>query len=216
MLCIVSALSFKANAQASYNRSWTSGSSVAVGTDFFLYNIGAGQFLTGGMDWGSHASADHAGKVVTLAAHEDNDGGYTIYTAYYSANGVDNSGYLTNGNPYTDNDGESGKANWKFTPVDVAGYTNAYTIKNDDNFLYYNSADTRVNLGSSTGDNYSYWLIIPKSARDAVGDYTYYLQNVGINRFWERACWAGCTWGNDKFSTGGNADNPCGEKYSLS
>ena len=168
---------FKAKAQtwtgtcntASYNFSYTTGSAVAAGDNYFLYNIGAGCFLTGGMDWGSHASADHAGKVITLTAKTN---GYSIYTAYYSANGVENNGYLaTNG--YTDG---SDDANWVFTPVTVNGYTNAYTIKTGNDYLYYDASDTRVQIGSSTGNNYSYWLLIPRSARNDVGDYTYYLQ----------------------------------------
>ena len=211
--------SIGANAQASYNQAYTTGSTVAAGGDYFLYNIGAGAFLTGGMDWGSHASADHAGKVITLASKTSGNWlnqtrGYSINTAYYSANGVENSGYLTS-EGYTDG---ADDVVWVFTKVNVSGYTNVYTITNGNagtnNYLYYNPADTRVEIGANTGDNYSRWILISKSARDNVGDYTYYLQNVGINRFWERACWAECTWGNDGiFTTGGNADNPCGEKY---
>ena len=202
LLCAVSSW-----AQASYNMSWTDGVAVGEGSDYFLYNIGAGQFLTGGMDWGSHASADHAGKVVTLSK---NTNGYKIYTAYKSANGVENSGYLaTDG--YTDGVDD---ADWLFIPATVDGYTNVYTIKLDDSkYLYYDPSDTRVQIGTNPDNNYSKWIIVPMTDRDAKGDYTYYLQNQGINRFWERACWAGCTWGNDKFGVGGNANNPCGEKY---
>ncbi|MDO4993778.1 MAG: hypothetical protein Q4E32_02105 [Bacteroidales bacterium] len=200
--------SAQASPQASYNHTYKKGVEVAVGGDYFLYNIGEGQFLTGGMDWGSHASVDYAGKVCTLAVSGN---GYSIYTAYYSENGLSNSGYLTT-NGYTDTGNND--AQWVFTPVAVSGYTNAYTITNGSDYLYCDAADTRVQIGSSTGNNYSYWLIIPKATRDAMGDYTYYIQNQGINRFWERACWAGCTWGNDNvFATGGEASNPCGEKW---
>ena len=210
-------------AQATYNFMYTSGSTVATGGNSFLYNVGAGCFLTGGMDWGSHASADHAGKVITLAAKTN---GYSIYTAYYSANGVENNGYLaTNG--YTDG---SDDADWEFTPVSVSGYTNTYTIKNGSDYLYYDASDTRVQIGASTNNNYSYWILVPKSTRDAVGDYTYYLQNVGINRPWERQVWCGYDWNQNNrgdwknwdnngwsnhpyYTVGGNDNNPCGEKY---
>ena len=207
LLCSVGA-----SAQASYNQSYTEGVEVAAGSDYFLYNIGADAFLTGGMDWGSHGAVDHAGKKATLT--EVSTGVYKISMTYHSANGVSNDGWLgEDGGVYTD--APEGKlVNFTFTSVSVDGYTNAYTIKKDDsNYLIHNPADTRVNFGANTGDNNSYWLLIPKSARDAVNDYTYYLQNAGINRFWERACWAGCTWANDKFTTGGNATNPCGEKF---
>ncbi len=54
----------QAFAQASYNHTYTQGVAVAEG-DYFLYNIGAGMFLTDGMDYGTHASVDHAGRVIT-------------------------------------------------------------------------------------------------------------------------------------------------------
>ena len=200
-----------ANAQASYNTSWTEGVEVAVGYDYYLYNIGSGTFLTGGMDWGSRASGDHAGKTVEFRTVSD--GVYKIWSYYYSPNGLSNDGWLGT-NSYLDA-GEEDLANCVFTPVTVDGYTNAYSIKDNDNnkFLYYNADDTRVNWGDEAANNYAYWLIIPKASRDAIGDYTYYIQNAGMNRFWERACWAGSTWDNTGFSTGGRAANPCGEKY---
>ena len=225
--CLVAgALGFEANAQASYNKTYTQGVEVAAGSDYFLYNIGAGQFLTGGMDWGSHASADHAGKTVTLAV---SDGGYTIYTAYYSPNGVENSGFLTGGDVYTDNDGTA-KATYSFNSATVDGYTNVYTLTTGGQYLFYDTSNTKVNLRDADSDNYSKWLLIPKNSRDAVGDYTYYLQNTGINRPWERQVWCGYDWqqnnrgewknwehngwSNHPYYTVGGADsNPCGEKF---
>ena len=208
-----------ANAQASYNTSWTEGVEVTTGYDYFLYNIGSGTFLTGGMDWGSSASGDHAGKTVEFRSA--GEGVYNIWSYYYSPNGLSNDGFLGI-NGYLDA-GESKIANCVFTTVSVDGYINAYTIKNttpDDDqdksynkFLRYNADDTRVRWSDNGADNYAYWLIIPKASRDAIGDYTYYIQNVGMNRFWERACWSGSTWNNTGFATGGRAANPCSEKY---
>ena len=174
--------------QASYNHTYKKGVEVAVGGGYFLYNIGAGQFLTGGMDYGSYASVDYAGKVCTFATSGD---GYSIYTTYYSENGLSNPGYLTN-NGYTDTG--TNDASWVFESVEVNGYINAYTIKNvnnDSKYLYYNADDTRVHQGENANNVNYYWLIIPKATRDTMGDYTYYIQNAGMNRFWERACWSG-------------------------
>ena len=213
-------------AQASYNQAYTEGVTVAAGSEYFLYNIGARQFYTGGMDWGTRASADHAGLSVTL---EPATSGYFIKAVPFSANGVATSGYLST-DAYTDNNTETQYADCVFSPITVTGYTNAYTIKNGDNYLYYNTADTRVNWGESTNNNYSYWLIIPRSARNEIGDYTYYLQNTGINRPWERQVWCDYdwqqnnrgewkTWTNNGWSNhpyytvGGNDSNPCAEKY---
>lgn len=200
-----------ASAQASYNFSYTQGATVAAGSDYFLYNIGSGMFLTDGMDWGTHATADHAGRLITLASL--NNGKYSIYTQSYSLNNgaTAKAGYMTT-NSYLDTG--SNDANWEFTPVNVSGYTNAYTIKNSETqYLYFNANDSRVNVGESPNNNYAYWILVPKTARDEKNDYTYYLMNTDFNRPWERAVWSGSTGTNDKFSTGGLATNRCGEKY---
>lgn len=130
LLCAVGA-----NAQASYNHTYTEGVTVDEGSDYFLYNIENDVFFSGGMDWGTRAAGDHSGRVVTLAL---SDGAYTIYSAFYSANGNDTAaGYLTNTDdaPFVDNN-ESGKYGaYTFTAASVDGYTNAYTIKKAEKFL---------------------------------------------------------------------------------
>lgn len=183
----------RAAAQASYNHTYTEGVEVAAGGDYFLYNIGTGMFLTDGMDYGTHASVDHAGRVITLAA---NTNGFSIYTKPYSANGsAEKAGFLTL-NGYVDT--PNNDADWVFTPVNVDGYTNAYTIKNSDTqYLYYevkdglyqNKMGAFINVGNNTGNSYSYWLIIPKSTRDAVKDCTYYLRNTDMTHPWEFPMW---------------------------
>lgn len=188
-----------ASAQASYNHTYTQGVAVAEGGDYFLYNIGTGMFLTDGMDYGTHGSVDHAGRVITLTANGD---GYRIYTRPYSANGSDEkAGYVCTDGYIDETNVDAGRVgNWVFTPVNVDGYTNAYTItiKNSDTqYLYYEVKDglyqgkmgAFINVGNNTEDSYSYWLIIPKSARDAVKDCTYYLRNTDMTHPWEFPMW---------------------------
>ena len=197
-----------ASAQASYNHTYTQGVTVAVGTDYFLYNVGSQMFLADGMDWGAHATTDHAGRKITFA--EVASGKYSIYTESYSVNNDEQAkaGFMTT-NGYLDTG--TNDAEWVFTPVSVDGYTNVYTIKNSDTqYLHFNADDCRVNVGESTNNNYSYWIIVPKTARDAVGDYTYYLMNTDMNRPWERKVWAGLDNNNQ---IGGNAANRCAERY---
>ena len=112
-----------ASAQASYNHTYTEGVTVAAGTDYFLYNIGSQMFLTDGMDWGAHATADHAGRKITFT--EVSSGKYSIYTASYSVNNSmeAKAGFMTT-NGYLDTG--TNDANWVFTPVSVGGYTNVY------------------------------------------------------------------------------------------
>ena len=205
-----------ASAQASYNFSYTQGETVAAGSDYFLYNIGSGQFLTSGLNYGTRATIDNSGRVLTLAA---NGSGYSIYTNYVSLNNRTDAkaGYLTT-NGYVDTG--TNDAAWVFTPVTVSGYTNAYTIKNSDTqYLYFDAANTDpgcpVNVGNNTGNNYSYWLLIPKATREAAGDYSHYLINTQMNCAWEFKTWCGVTGWNDNSGVvpGGNPQNRCGEKY---
>ena len=206
------------NAQASYNHTYKDGVTVAAGTDYFLYNIGAKQFLTSGLNYGTRATVDNSGRVLTLS---ENGTGYNIRTDFVSLNnreeGDRKAGFLTT-NGYVDT-GTSDAA-WKFTPVELAGYTNVYTIKNSDSqYLFFDAANEDpgcpVNVGASTGDNYSYWLLISKAAREAVGDYTHYLINTQMNAAWEFKTWSGSKVWNDYaiIQPGGNLKNRCGEKY---
>jgi hypothetical protein len=203
----------RASAQASYNFTYTQGVEVAAGDDYFLYNIGTGMFLTDGMDHGTHASVDHAGRVITLAAATN---GFSIYTKPYSANGSDEkAGYMTL-NGYVDT--SNNDADWVFTPVNVDGYTNAYTIKNSDTqYLYYEVKDELyggkagqfINVGENTNDEYSYWLLIPMSARQEAKDYTYLLRNTEFQHPWELVMWNNTAeWTN---YCGGKKENTCAE-----
>ena len=203
-------------AQASYNHTYTEGVTVAAGENYFLYNIASGMFLTDGMDYGTHASIDHAGRVITLAT---SGGGYTINTTPYSANGSElkNGGLFLDGSnePYVD--GTS--AEWTFEPVSVDGYTNAYAIKSGGKYLYTEYKDNLyqgkmgayVRAGNSTNDASSYWLLIPKSTRESAGDCTYMLRNGDFNHPWEFPIWTNAAgWTN---IAGGKKENVCAEMY---
>ena len=205
-----------ASAQASFNFTYTEGVAPAAGGDYFLYNIGTGQFLTNGLNYGTRATVDNSGRVLTLAA---NGSGYSIYTNYVSLNNRTEAkaGYLTT-NGYVDTG--SNDAAWIFTPVSVNGYTNAYTIKNSDTqYLFFDKDNTNpgcpVNVGNNTNNNYSYWLLIPKLQRENEGDYTHYLINTQMNACWEWKTWNGITGWNDNSGIvpGGLVSNRCAEKY---
>lgn len=206
-----------ASAQASYNHTYTEGVTVAAGGDYFLYNIASKMFLNDGMDYGTHASIDHAGRVVTLAT---SGSGYTIATTPFSANGSDlKAGSLNlngSGQPYVD---MGSSAEWTFESVSVDGYTNAYAIKTGDKYLYIEYTDglyqskmgAFVRAGNSTGDTKSYWLLIPMSVRQVVKDYTYLLRNTDFNHPWELPIWTNAAgWTN---LAGGKKENACAEMY---
>lgn len=203
-------------AQASYNHTYTEGVTPAAGGDYFLYNIGKGQFLTAGLNYGTRATVDNSGRVLTLAAATN---GFSIYTNYVSLNNRSDAkaGYLTT-NGYVD----TGKndADWVFTPVSVDGYTNAFTINSGDGkYLFFDNDNTDpgcpVNVGPNTGNSFSYWLLIPKTARETAGDYSHYIINTQMNSAWEFKTWGGSTGWNDNavITPGGLVSNRCAEKY---
>ena len=205
-LLVASAFAGNAWAQASYNISYTDGVEVAEG-DYFLYNVGSKAFLADGMDWGTHATADHAGRVVTLAKVSEEPVAFSIFTKSFTSS--DKAGYMTL-NGYLDTG--TNDANWVFSPVEFEGYTNVYTIKHSDTqFLHYNFDDMRVNVGASTSNEYSYWILIPRETRNAAKDYTYLLLNTDFNRPWERSIWTCASGFTNK--AGGLSSNLCAEVY---
>ena len=152
-------------------QTWTSGSEVSTG-EFYLYNIGSERFITQGCWWGTHMAADGAGKVITISGSAD---AYNLHMA-----GVDAAKYLSGG-AYTDTPVAEDKTvttddnlQWTFETVSVAGYTNAYKIKNNSTGTYLRSytADTntghKVEVETLADDNSFYWLLIPKVTRETL------------------------------------------------
>ena len=202
-------------AQASYNHTWTSGAEVAAGSDYFLYNIGAKKFLDNGMNWGTRATVDNAGKALTLAL---NEGKYSIYTGVKTRYGGGGGGdYFNNG--YMD----GAVAYYTFTPVSVAGYSNVYTISDGTNYLVYQTDaegdNPACNMTSLSETNNDYWLLVTKDQRRDVGDYTFMLDNTCFNRPWENKAWTLTvnSTGTDGNATpnqsGGLVANRCAESF---
>ena len=161
--CALFAGGMSVNAQ-----SWTSGSEVGEG-EFYLYNIGADRYLTNGTSWVTHSIVDGQGTVLTLSLQ---DGKYRL-----------NSGVSGGKGPYVwtewmnDNDGSDG---WVFTPVEYAGYTNAYKLQQsstEGNYLYWSGGGSgawgnevygsATSVDDTKAQNY-YWLLIPKATRQTL------------------------------------------------
>ena len=203
-----------AMAQASYNHSWTDGNVVAEG-EYFLYNIGAKRFLDNGMNWGTRATVDNAGKEFTLTA---SNGNYTINTGVKTRYGGGGAGDFLNDGGYMD----GASTEWTFNSVSVAGYTNVYTLQVGENYLVYQTdADENptCNVTSLSGTNNDYWLLITKAKREAVKDYTFLLDNTCFNRPWENKAWTldvtstGSQGNSTPDQSGGNVENRCAESY---
>lgn len=159
---------------------------------YFLYNLGAKKFLTEGMDYGTRATVDNAGRVIRFDKNDDSS--YKLYTRTFADPDDSKHGYVgVEGDNsdlcYLDKAAEdAGKkiyfAKLSFETVEVNGYGNVYKIKNQNGaYLVYDKETAIVKHGASTEDVYSYWIIVPTEARKTVGDYTYYLQNTDNNRY---------------------------------
>ncbi len=203
-------------AQASYNYAYKEGTAVGAGSDFFLYNIGAKRFLDNGMNWGTRATVDNAGKSLTLTL---NDGKYTINTGVKTRYGGGGAGDFLNSGGYMD----GASSDWTFESVSVDGYTNVYKLKTGDNYLVYQTNaegdNPACNVTSLSGSNNDYWILITKAQRQAAKDYTFMLDNTCFNRPWEYKAWT-CTVNSTGTSgnatpnqSDGNPDNRCAESY---
>ena len=187
---------------------YTSGSEVAAGSDYYLYNIGAGKFLDNGMAWGTYGTVDNSGQSLTLAA--GSNGGYTIYT-----------GLKTNESLGGDNDYyngawmNQGSTEFIFESVTLDGFTNAYKIKDytSSKYLVYVSTNPTIELAELTSSNNDYWLLIPKTTRTAAGDYTFLMKNASMNAPWENHVWTAAGYFEACNFSGGNTDNKCAEVY---
>ena len=218
-------------AQATYNHSYTTGVEVTEGGDYFLYNIGAKQFLTNGKAYGTQATVDNSGRVLTLTASGT---GYKIYTDYVSLNNRTESkaGYMFVGTHYDDGtssdifdgiyvDGSKDEV-WVFEPVSSDTYSYAYKIKSSGSKLYdgcylkFNSSDCTIGIDENLGGDNSLWLLVPKITRETKGDYSHYLINTQMNACWELKTWCGSTENNwDYLAIGGNSNNFVGDKYHV-
>lgn len=159
-----------------WGQTWT-GNAPQAG-DFYLYNVGAGKFLTSGCWWGTHAALDDDGMLLTLTGSGSN---YTISTA--AAFGADH--YLGD-NAYVDN---GTAATWTFTEVS----TGKYTLKTGSNYLVFVSGAVADNTTTAPTTDAGYWQLVSrtnlinnmKSATPgAPVDASFFMTNPKIRRNW--------------------------------
>ena len=128
---------------------WTP-SNVSAGT-YYIYNVGADQFLCSGNNWGSHASVAKGGIPLTLSGSGNS---YAISTAHIFAN------------HYLAGDGwmDGGSFNWTFEEVS----NGVYKLKNGSNVLYWNGGtSTNTTIGGDPGTTASQWKLVTEEARIA-------------------------------------------------
>ena len=155
MAAFAAVFSLCANAQ-----DWK-GNTVADGT-FYLYNIGSGQWLCGGNNWGTRASVNSTGDIdfqiaasgtgYTLDSQISN-GGESHFLAPIDANAA-----------YVD----SGAYEWTFTQASRTDGVIAYIISCDHGNLFFSGEGTIVNIDTENGvgDN-AQWVLVSLDDRMA-------------------------------------------------
>ena len=155
MAAFAAVFSLCANAQ-----DWK-GNTVADGT-FYLYNIGSGQWLCGGNNWGTRASVNSTGDIdfqiaasgtgYTLDSQISN-GGESHFLAPVDANAA-----------YVD----SGAYEWTFTQASRTDGVIAYIISCDHGNLFFSGEGTIVNVDTENGvgDN-AQWVLVSLEDRMA-------------------------------------------------
>lgn len=141
-------------------QSWTA-SEVGAG-DFYLYNVGKGQFLTRGNGWGTQASAS-ANSALTLTFEEYN-GAYKLRTNIQGTG----KGLERLSDPVIYTDQSNGKnSTWTFTKVDDASNGPVYTIVSKDNhgggagsYMTASADNTIVGPADAVTDDYGRWQLL--------------------------------------------------------
>ena len=142
--------------------------------EFYLYNIGQKQFLSGGADWGAHAALSMPGWPMVLEAEFPEENAYHINTNLF--NGPDN--HYMNYRGYMD----CGKGSpWQFVPVE--GKENVYNIIQydwkDAYVVWYpyasvdagNADETTVSTeqrGITPDDPNAQWKLVSRAEREAL------------------------------------------------
>ena len=139
-------------------QSWVA-SEVGAG-NYYLYNVGKGQFLTRGNGYGTQASTGFNALTVTF---EEYDGAYKLRN---NVNG-DGYGFERLGDPVIYADQSRGKnSTWTFTKVADASNGPVYTIVSKDNhgggagsYMTASADNTIVGPADAVTDDYGHWQI---------------------------------------------------------
>ena len=142
----------------------------AVGTEYYLYNVKTGKWMgdnhvnTDG-SWTSHGELGPRGRDIELKA--GNDGGRFILNPK-----LGNNHSINGSNLYMDT--SDGVTNWIFTPVDVDGVTNCYSLTTPGGkALGANASGWATSDPASIAENGNVWQLVSREQRLAamqVGD----------------------------------------------
>lgn len=186
-------------------QTWTA-SPVGEGS-FYLYNVGAKAYMVAGNNWGTRASVNPQGGILTT--FKAVDGKYEIQTSpSFSGKHLGFNGYVDNGDA---------NQNWTFEAVE--GQTNVYKLSTGTAYLYADAGATTTSVGADPGTEYAYWKLVTRADRIAdlkanaskenPIDATFLLTNPNFDRNCNTSMWSGGV------SLGGNNENFCAEKFNT-
>lgn len=146
----------------------------------YLYNVGAGKFLTSGNWWGTHAAVDDDGMPITASL--DGDMKLTLSTTSAFSGKFLGGVWMDSGSA----------TKWTITRVDGTDY---FTLQDGNNKLYYESENNVESSATATG-NATYWKAMTKDdlmARMGEAtiaspvDATFFMTNGKVRRNWPKS-----------------------------
>ncbi len=143
------------------------------GLKCWLYNVGAGQFLAGGNDWGTHASLDYniSSWPMVLHANSSGENRFAIQTNLPNGirgnnDGLGHNGYVDcgHGDDFTTNEGWA----WTFEAIGDGNYR--IIQSGTDRYLGMTEDDRyQVDTDKTGADNpYNHWKVITREQLDAL------------------------------------------------
>lgn len=160
----------------------------ADGVEAYIYNVGAGLYLAGGNDWGTHASLNYASRSMVLVANTSKANCFDIRTNL--PNGIRGVNDWLGHNGYVDCGGHTANQvnwGWVFEPVGDGSYRIINAQNTGTNIYFGMTEDARlqVDTDKSGPDNpYNHWKLITKAQLDVLmaqatpevpADATYYI-----------------------------------------
>ena len=174
---------------------------------YLLRNVASGKYLGQGNDWGTQASLNKHGVMMTATLA---DGKYKLTGICGAGNGLGSDGYCDNGTPVA------------LTVTAVEGKNNVYTLSPADGKYITGQPGTTVlsMAGTSTTSTLAQWQFIAEaeanknlssaSAENPV-DVTYMIKDPDFSRNCESSVWTMNS--SNKNLSGGDNTNRCAESY---
>ena len=146
------------------------------GGEYWIYNVGAGQFLAGGNDWGTHTSLDYQISQWPMVLHTNTSGAnrYSIQTNL--PNGTRGNNDWLGHNGYVDCGGvDHASVNWawEFQAVGNGNYRIINSQNSGDGIYLGMTEDFRyqVDTNKSGADNlYNQWKLITRAQLEALAE----------------------------------------------